>query len=219
MVASDERPKDAVGRGLRDEIVRAGRALKAAGLSPGTTGNMSVSHGSTIICTPTGADLAALIAEELSIINRAGEHVGGHRPTKESFMHAEMYRAAPSITAVIHLHSSYATAFSCLEDLDPDDAIRPVTPYLTMRAGQVSVIPYFPPGDEGIAAAIGGRAAHGSRAMLLANHGSLVGGNSLAEATSIAQELEEAAKLYFITTGHAVRFLNLEQRAALWAEA
>ena len=202
-------------RSVCDDIVRVGHVLSTAGLSPGTTGNISAVHGSTMICTPTGADLSALDPAELSVVTLAGEHVGGIRPTKESFMHVAMYRAAPSIQAVIHLHSSYATAVACLWDVDHDDAIPPITPYLTMRAGNVCVIPYFPPGDKRIAEPIGARAAQGSRAMLLANHGSLVGAGSLGDAAAISQELEEAAKLYFITKGHTVRSLTMAQRAEL----
>ena len=90
-----------------------------------------------------------------------------------------------------------------------------MTPYLTMRAGAVCVIPYFAPGSANIAQAIGDRAAHGSRVMLLANHGSLIAAGSVAEATTIAHELEEAAKLFFLTRGLAVNRLTGQQLAEL----
>ena len=212
MDADNQMPTTPEEREIREEIVSTARSLSFAGLSPGTTGNISAVFGSRIICSPTNSNLAHLIAEDLSVVDREGNYVSGNKPTKETAIHAAMYQAASSVQAVVHLHATYSTALSCLNDLDPEDALPAMTPYLTMRAGAVKLIDYFAPGSPDISLAILAAASQGSRAMLLANHGCLVGGNSLAEASSIAHELEESAKLYFITSGFGVNFLTANQQ-------
>ncbi|WP_431219453.1 class II aldolase/adducin family protein [Leifsonia xyli] len=96
----------------RAAVVRACRHLSAAGLSPGSSGNVSVRLGSRIIATPTGSSLRAVTEDELAAT--PAEHDGAPRPTKELPLHAAMYAAHPDATAVVHLHSPYATAIACL---------------------------------------------------------------------------------------------------------
>lgn len=96
--------------------------------------------------------------------------------------------------AVVHLHSTYAVAASILDGADPDDALPPLTAYYVMRVGSLPLVPYFPPGDELLAAAVGARAKH-SHAVLFANHGQVVAGRTLLDAQYAAEELEETAKL------------------------
>jgi len=199
----------------RDEIAAVGRMLSTAGLSPGTTGNLSVRVGEAIVCTPTGSRLSSLDPEDLSVIALDGSRMSGPTATKETFMHRAMYAADASFTAVVHLHSPFATAVSCLRTTDPEDAIPPMTPYLAMRAGKVRLIPYFPPGDAGVTDPIIHAVSEGGSAILLGNHGSLIGGATLSDAASTAQELEEAARLQLITDGMPVRYLSDDERAAL----
>ncbi|SQC14322.1 ribulose-5-phosphate 4-epimerase [Klebsiella pneumoniae] len=56
------------------------------------------------------------------------------------------------------MHSHYLTALSCLQGLDPHNCIRPFTPYVVMRVGDVPVVPYYRPGDDRIAQALAGLA-------------------------------------------------------------
>jgi ribulose-5-phosphate 4-epimerase/fuculose-1-phosphate aldolase len=199
----------------RSTLVQTGHLLNAAGLSPGSTGNLSVRVGGQIICTPTGARLATLVEDQLSVITIGGEPVSGPKATKETFMHRAMYDADPNLGGVVHLHSPYATAVSCLADLDAHDAVPALTPYLTMRAGTVQLVPYFAPGDPAAAAPISRAVTAGRTAILLQNHGSIVGAVTLDAAASVAQELEESARLQIITAGLAVRPLTADQRRAL----
>jgi len=112
--------------------------------------------------------------------------------------------------AVVHLHSTYATALSCRSDLPPDDAVPPLTPYVIMRVGRVALVPYSRPGDTTAAGAIRHLAA-AHRAVLLANHGPVVAGRDLETAVSAAEELEETARLFFILEGRPYRPLSREQ--------
>ena len=106
----------------------------------------------------------------------------------------------------MHLHSTYATLLSCLSDLDADDAIPPITPYVVMRVGKVPVVPYTKPGSPDVVPFIRDKApAHA--AILLGNHGPVVSGPSLESAVFAAEELEETAKLVILSRGLPVRKL------------
>ena len=109
--------------------------------------------------------------------------------------------------AVIHLHSTFLTALSCLKDLDPENVLRPVTPYVVMKAGEIPLIPYYKPGSVMIAKDIA-KVADDHRAFLLANHGVVVTGSSIEHALQIFEELEESAKLFFILKGMNIRYLD-----------
>lgn len=195
-------------------LVETAARLDAAGYSPGTSGNISVRHGDTIIVSPTGARLGALDADALSTVDLDGRHLDGPKPTKESLFHAAVYRARPDDRAVVHLHSPYASALSCLDGLDPENALPAYTPYFIMRVGNLPVVPYFPPGDEGLAGAIG-EVAQTQRSMMLSNHGSLVSGPSLDAAASAAEEIEETARLHFVIGDRAAKLLSADQVAEL----
>jgi ribulose-5-phosphate 4-epimerase/fuculose-1-phosphate aldolase len=194
----------------RRAICRAGAHLAARGLSPGTSGNISVclDDGGWLV-TPTNSALGSLEAASLSLI-AGGAHASGAPPTKERFLHAAMYDASREHRAVVHLHSTYAVAYSCLPGLDPDDALFPITPYTVMRLGRVALLPYVRPGDP-LLGELAREAARTHHAILLANHGPVVVAQSLDAATAAIEELEESAKLYFILRGQEARILNAAQ--------
>lgn len=201
-------------RDLRNAIVRWGRSLFERGLTAGSSGNISARSGDGFIATPTNSCLGFLDAERLSALDADGRHVSGDAPTKELPLHFAFYRARPAAQAVVHVHSSYATALSCLSDVDPADAIPPITPYVVMRVGKVPVVAYTRPGSADVAPLIAA-AAPDHAAVLLQNHGPVVSGPSLDAAVFAIEELEEAAKLAIVTRGMKVRHLDAAQIADL----
>jgi ribulose-5-phosphate 4-epimerase/fuculose-1-phosphate aldolase len=192
---------------LRDEIVRWGRSLFQRGLTAGSSGNISVRLEDGYLTTPTNSCLGFLEPARLSRLDATGEHVAGDPPTKELPLHFALYHRRPRSRAVVHLHSTYATALSCLSDVDPRDAIPPITPYVVMRLGRVPIVSYTRPGAPEIAPLIDALAADHA-ALLLANHGPIVAGASLSAAVFAAEELEEAAKLVILTRGMRTRMLD-----------
>ncbi|RYE86569.1 MAG: aldolase [Hyphomicrobiales bacterium] len=181
----------------RDEIVRTSLSLFERGLTAGSTGNISVRTDYGWLMTPTGSSLGNLDPARLSQLDEAGRHIGGDKPTKEGSLHVALYRKRPKANAVVHLHSIHCVAVSCIHGLDPKDALPPLTAYQIMRVGRLPLVPYFPPGDENLARSVSD-AAETSHAMLLANHGSVVAGQSLAQAADASEELEQAARLYLM---------------------
>ena len=195
----------------REALVRYGRSLFERGYSCGTSGNLSVRLSSgAYLMTPTNVSLGCLDSSALSTLDASGAPVDGPPPTKEAWLHMAMYRSRPGDAAVVHLHSTYATALSCLSERPADDVLPAMTPYVVMRVGRVARVPYARPGDETASATISALAgAH--RALLLANHGPVVSGPSLDAAVAAAEELEETAKLFFVLGDRPHRILDAEQ--------
>ncbi|EEY10859.1 TPA: aldolase [Mannheimia haemolytica] len=190
------------------EMVNLARSLFERGYTVGGAGNLSVRlDENRILVTPTGSSLGRLEADRLSVLDMQGNVLSGDKPSKESVFHLAMYQKNPACQAIVHLHSTYLTALSCLENLDTDNAMRAFTPYYVMRVGKLPVIPYYRPGDINIARELGERALDG-KAFLLANHGVVVTGSDLRDAVDNTEELEETAKLYFILQGQKVRYLT-----------
>jgi ribulose-5-phosphate 4-epimerase/fuculose-1-phosphate aldolase len=196
---------------LREEICRTGQSLFERGLTSGSTGNISVRlpDGGWLM-TPTNASMGSLDPARLSLFDASGRLTSGDAPTKEAFLHFSMYGERSDAGAVVHLHSSHATAVSILRDIDPQDVLPPLTAYYVMRVGRLPLVPYFAPGDMALADAVRSLAGR-HHAMLLANHGPVVAGTTLANAQFAAEELEETAKLFLMLQDHAKRMLTPEQ--------
>lgn len=199
---------------LRDQICALAASIFARGLTFGSSGNISARLDDGWLMTPTGSSLGALDPARLAKLDAAGRLVAGDAPTKEAFLHTEMYAARPKAGAVVHLHSTHSVAVSCLADVDPVNVLPPLTAYYVMRIGVLPLAPYFAPGDVDLAKAVREMAgAH--HAILLANHGPAVAGASLEDAVHATEELEETAKLFLMLRGQATRPLNADQVADL----
>jgi ribulose-5-phosphate 4-epimerase/fuculose-1-phosphate aldolase len=200
---------------LREAICTLAASLFTRGFSVGSAGNISVRLGDGFLITPTNSCLGRLDPARLARLDAGYRHVGGDKPSKEVFMHRAFYDARPDAAAVVHLHSTWATAVACLDDIDPRAPIPPLTPYFVMRiGGALPVVPYYRPGDPAMEPAIAAE-AQTARAVLLANHGPVVSGASLQDAVYAAEELEEAAKLFMLLRRERVRHLSSDQVAEL----
>jgi 3-dehydro-4-phosphotetronate decarboxylase len=196
---------------LREEICRLARSLFERGLTPGSSGNISVRlDDGGFLVTPTNASLGSLDPTRLSRLGADGQLVSGDAPTKEVPLHTALYQTRSGARAVVHLHSTHAVALSMLPEIDPRAALPPLTPYYLMRCGATALLPYYRPGDPAVADAIKGLAGKFA-SVLLANHGPVVAGDTLEAAVFAIEELEETAKLYLLLRGLNPRFLSPEQ--------
>lgn len=195
-------------RDARTALCRLGAHLAARGLSPGTSGNLSLKlDDERLLMTPTNSSLGELDSGALSLLDAQGTQLAGAPATKEHFLHAAVYRARPQATAIVHLHSTYAVAYACLRGLDPSDAMPPITPYSVMRLGRVALVPYVRPGDPRLGDAVAA-VAQTHHAILLANHGPVLAGPTLESAAAQAEELEETAKLLLLLRDGEVNLLR-----------
>lgn len=201
---------------LRDEIAALGRSIFERGLTHGSTGNISARLDDGWLLTPTGSNLGRLDPARISKLDWNGRLIAGDAPSKESFLHLAMYQERAKNAAVVHLHSVHSVAVSVLEEVDRANVLPPLTAYYAMRIGTMPLVPYYAPGDMGLADAVR-RLAGKHHAVLLANHGPVVAGSSLAAAADAIEELESTARLYLLVRGARVRALTEEQVADLRA--
>jgi len=200
---------------IREDICRFGRSLFERGLTPGSSGNISVrlADGGFLV-TPTNASLGFLDPARLTRLDAQNKLVSGDAPTKEIPLHSALYETRGAARAIVHLHSTHSVAVSMLPEVDPKSVLPPMTAYYLMRVGQTALVPYYRPGDAAVAGAIRGLAGRYS-SVLLANHGPVVAGDSLEGAVFATEELEETAKLYLLLRGLNPRHLSPQQVADL----
>lgn len=196
---------------LREQLVRFGASLFQRGYSVGSAGNISVRLPDGFLMTPTNSSLGSLDAARISKLDAEWRHVGGDKPSKEVFLHRAVLSARPEAGAVVHLHSTHATAIGCLAAPGEDAPIPPLTPYFVMRIGRrLPVVPYYRPGDGAMEPAVHAAALE-ARALLLANHGPVVSGKTLLDAVYASEELEESARLALLLRGMPARELTPAQ--------
>lgn len=178
---------------LRAAIVAACREMALSGLSHGTSGNISARSGDGVLITPSGIAYDAMSAGDIVRLDPDGRAGGGLRPSSEWRMHAAIYRARAEAGAVVHSHSDHATALSCLrQDI-------PAFHYMVARFGGADLrcAPYAAFGSEALADAMMS-ALEGRNACLLANHGQICLGATLAETLALAGEVETFCRHYTI---------------------
>jgi ribulose-5-phosphate 4-epimerase/fuculose-1-phosphate aldolase len=200
--------------GLREQLVERARSLYDRGYAHGSSGNLSVRVEGGILISPTGSSLGRLDPATLSRVDESGRHIGGEPPSKETFLHLAMYAERPRDRAIVHLHCTCAVAVSCLFHEDTRNVLAPLTAYHVMRVGRLPLVPYFRPGDRALAEAVR-REARDHHAVLLANHGPVVAGNTLDQAVDAAEELEATAKLALLLDGRSTVPLSAAQVADL----
>lgn len=197
-------------RELRERVALHGQSLFDRGYTCGSSGNISVRLPDGILVTPTNSCLGRIDPDAISKVTLDGTHVSGDKPSKEANLHLSMYRSREKDEAIVHLHSTYSVAVSCMDGIDANNALPPLTAYYVMRVGRLPMLPYFEPGDEKLAAAVE-RASRESRAVLLAHHGPIVSASELDTAVNAIEELEETAKLYLLLADKSPRTLTPRQ--------
>ena len=195
---------------LREEIIATCRTLGRLGLNQGTSGNVSArlteNPADGFLLTPTSLDYEAMAPADLVHVLPEGSCVGARRPSSELPFHRAIFAARRDARVVIHTHSTHATAVSCLRREVP--AIH----YLVALFGGSSIrcAEYATFGTEALSSNIL-RALVGRRAALLANHGLIVIGDTLAHALSLTVEAEQLAKLYLATLATGVPPVILDE--------
>ena len=129
---------------LRDAIAEFGRSIFDRGLTAGSSGNISVRMDDGWLLTPTNACLGRLDAARISKLDWEGRLLSGDPPSKEAPLHLAMYRQRAGAGAVVHLHSTYSAAVSCMRGLAADNCIPPLTAYYVMKIGRLPLVALSP---------------------------------------------------------------------------
>jgi L-fuculose-phosphate aldolase len=166
--------------------------MNASGINQGTSGNASARLGADrFLITPSGRAYDAMKPADLPVMALDGRWTGAHRPSTEWRFHRDIFAARPEVGAIVHTHSSFATALACLR-LDV-----PSFHYMVAVAGGDSIrcAPYATFGTQALSdhalAALEGR-----KACLLANHGLIATGTTPRKALALAIEVETLCGMY-----------------------
>lgn len=181
---------------LRRSAAVAVKRLDELGLNRGSSGNLSLrSPAGGFWITPTGMAPQEIAADSLVRLADDGTvQQGDWAPSTEWPLHRAIYLARPDLHAVVHTHSPHATALACLR------RPLPAVHYMVAIAGgdDVPCTPYHLFGSDALSAAVAD-AFKARDACLLANHGLVAGGATLAQAMKVALEVEALAGIYLQT--------------------
>ena len=203
---------------LRDELIATARRMSELGLAPGTTGNVSVRTARGFVVTPSGMAYDQLRGDDAVAIELDGTIRPGQRvPSTEWRLHRDILAARPDVHAIVHTHSLFCTSVSCLRR--PIPAIH----YMIVLAGsdEIPCADYATFGTAELAASVV-RALGRGRACLMANHGMVALGDSLAAALRLAANVETLAAQYWhaasIGTPHVLDGTELRKVRDRFAE-
>jgi L-fuculose-phosphate aldolase len=175
----------------RRSIIDACQRMNTLGINQGTSGNISLRHGARMLITPTSVPYEEMRPEQIVLMNLDGAFNPGQRPSSEWRFHRDILKARPEAQAVVHAHPPYATTLAIMG--------REIPPlhYMIAAAGgdTIRCAPYATFGTEELSrhavAALENR-----QACLLAHHGMIAIGRSLAKAMWLAVEVETLARQY-----------------------
>ncbi len=180
---------------LREAAVATIQRLDALGMNRGSTGNLSLRQAHEgrpgMLITPTGMGGADLRPQHLVWLGEDGTLVGAWQPSSEWHFHQAIYRQRPELNAVLHTHSVNATALACL------NRPLPAFHYMVAVAGgdNVPITPYHTFGTESLSLAVAAAMAE-RNACLMAHHGLVAAGTTLAQALKVLMEVEALCEVY-----------------------
>ena len=176
---------------LRKDILAQGAKLAASDLSQGTSGNLSSRCGAGFLITPSGTPYEGLSPDDIVLVDMAGHFEHRLRPSSEWRFHRDIYAARPDVRAVVHVHPPYSTALAmCRMGI-------PAAHYMIAVGGGDSIrcAEYHTYGTQALSNAVL-QALEGRLACLMANHGMIATGTTLAQAMWRAVEVENLARQY-----------------------
>ena len=176
---------------LRQQVVAAVRTLDGRGLNRGSTGNVSARWQQGMLITATGMGSEGLRPQDLVWVGWDGTVRGEWQPSSEWHFHQAVYLARADVQAVVHTHATHASALACLR------RPLPAFHYMVAVAGgdSVPLVPYFTFGTPELSQAVA-LALQDRDACLLANHGLVTAGASVAQAMKVTLEVESLCQVY-----------------------
>lgn len=176
----------------RREVIDTALDMSRRGLSPGRSGNVSRRWGEGMLITPTGMAYDQLAPADVAYVEAGGKAKGRRKPSSEWQFHLATYAARPDIGAIVHTHSLHAVVIACTGK--PIPAFH----YMVAVAGgdDIPCVPYAAFGTAELAGHVA-RGLVARNACLMAHHGQIAVGASLAAALDLAAEVEVLAEQYY----------------------
>ena len=178
-------------REKRQSIIDACLRMNVSGINQGTSGNISLRHGDGMLITPTSTPYEAMKPDQIVYMHLDGNHDPAQRPSSEWRFHRDIFKARPEVNAIVHAHPPYSTMLAIM-----GMEIPPVHYMVAVAGGDtIRCAPYATFGTQELSEhAV--RALEGRLACLLAHHGMIAAGPSLAKAMWLAVEVEALARQY-----------------------
>ncbi len=183
---------------IKNDICKVMRNLFNRGLVSALGGNVSarIPNSKDFWITPSGIFKGELTPDDLIKLDLDGNIVDGFgRPSIEWPFHAAIYRVRPDVNAVVHAHNPVTLGLALA-----GISLKPITVEAVMVLRRVEVVPFAFPGTDQLAKLVAEKAALGTRALILQNHGIIAMGANLYEAEAVAEVLEEVAIAQFVST-------------------
>ncbi|WP_068268662.1 class II aldolase/adducin family protein [Caviibacter abscessus] len=181
---------------LKELIVEAGKNLYNRGLVAGTSGNISIRNlkkKDSFFITPSGIPYNKMTPSDVVEINSNGEpYINGLKPSSEWKMHIAVYKKYSKYNAIVHTHSTFATALSVVYQNVPLILVE-MKPYL---GGDIKVSPFKPAGSAELGETVLPYLEN-RNSCILGNHGTISCGSDIDEAFLAAEYVEDAAKIYY----------------------
>lgn len=175
----------------REQIVMIIKRIYSGGLTTTSGGNVSILDGNgDIWVTPSAVDKGSLRESDIILVRRNGEIVGRHKPSSEYPFHKAIYERRPDIKAIIHAHPPALVSFSIIHQI-PDTNIIPQAKFI---CGPIGYARYDLPGSEQLGTRISDEFSKGFLALIMENHGTVIGGSDLKDAYCRFETLEFCAR-------------------------
>jgi L-fuculose-phosphate aldolase len=180
---------------ITKQLQQYARKVVDTGLVVGAGGNLSMREGNIMYLSPSGFDLKEIEEHQWVKVNiETGEVLDDLKPSSEILMHLECFRKRPDITAVLHTHPSYSVGVS-----SAGKEIPPMFPDFPAMIKNVRYLDYIIPTNEILANAVG-EVIQDTEVIVMRNHGVLTVGKTMKEAYFFMQLVEEAAKVFTISS-------------------
>ena len=184
----------------RDQITMIIDKVYRSGLTTTSGGNISIiDECGDIWVTPSAIDKGSLRPSDIVCVRKNGAIEGRHKPSSEYPFHRAIYEARPEIKAIVHAHPPALVSFSIVRQI-PNTNIIPQAKYV---CGPIGYAPYELPGSEALGEVIAKEFIKGFNAVIMENHGTVVGGTDLSDAFQRFETLEFCARtiIYGSTIG------------------
>ena len=185
---------------VREQLCRYCRRLYDRRLVSGNAGNMAARAGEKILLTASGCCLGDMTPDRVTTLDGDGRVLAGPPPTREARMHLEILAVRPDVNVVCHIHGAHIIAASIMAR-PGRDTLPPLTPAFAALAWPLAMLPFQVPGTRALAESAAREFSGKRRALLLRNHGLLTVGSSFREAVTLAEEVDEAARVFVLTGG------------------
>ncbi len=193
----------------RDQIATIIHRIYERGLTTTSGGNISIiDEEGDIWVTPASIDKGTLRPSDIMQVKRDGTIIGKHKPSSEYPFHKAIFEARPDIRAIIHAHPPALVSFSIVHSIPNPNVISQAKHI----CGSVGYAAYEIPGSLELGQRIGAEFAKGYKAVIMENHGTVVGGTDINKAFQRFEALEFCARaiIYGQKIGE-VRYLTDEQ--------